>query len=110
MRNPPEVQVWLDVPEDCRMSAQLTGDGDAQFTFGDGPFGQVMLLELSALVRLMELGHALLAKPEPADRRDRPALESPAVAATPERAGWGRHERPHNGDGTAGPGGVNLNR
>jgi hypothetical protein len=35
MTNPPRASIWLDIPEDCQMRAEFTGEHDMQFTLSD---------------------------------------------------------------------------
>ena len=78
--NKPEAAVWLDIPEDCRMSAEFTGDHDLHIVFGDRNDGVEMLFERPALERFVALATELLALPIPDDpREDMPKLYAPPV-------------------------------
>jgi hypothetical protein len=80
MNNCPVASIWLDVPEDCRIACQFTGDGDVQFTLGEWHEGQVVLFERPALERFVQLATALLEKPTPIDSKaPSVVLESPAA-------------------------------
>lgn len=75
MSNPPQVSVWLDVPDGCRMRAEFTGDRDIQITFGNPSDGANMLFEREALERFVNLASELLAVPLPEDwKADLPVL------------------------------------
>ncbi|MPZ84199.1 MAG: hypothetical protein GEV28_28880 [Actinophytocola sp.] len=58
--NPPEKSVWLDIPEDCRMHGEFTGDGDVHVVFGDLNDGANVLFERLALERFVQLANELL--------------------------------------------------
>jgi hypothetical protein len=78
MTNRPETAVWLDIPEDCRMSGELTGDYDLHIVFGDLKDGVEMLFERPALERFVKLANELLAQPIPDDpKQDLPTLYAP---------------------------------
>lgn len=74
---PPRVAAWLDIPDDCRMAAQITADGDVQFTMGDRQDGLEIVFEHEALIRFVALASDVLAQPEPAD--DMATVASPAA-------------------------------
>jgi hypothetical protein len=76
MSNPPQVSVWLDVPDDCRMQGEFTGDRDIHIIFGQFGSGQQnVLFEREALERFVTLANELLAMPLPDDRKaDLPVL------------------------------------
>jgi hypothetical protein len=75
MNNPPHVSVWLDVPDDCRIQGEFTGDRDMQMTFGEFGYQQTVLFEREALERFVRLASELLAVPLPEDRKaDLPVL------------------------------------
>lgn len=68
MNNPPEASIWLDIPEDCRIQGEFTGDRDIHITFGKfGQSQQNMLFEREALERFVKLASELLAAELPAD-------------------------------------------
>jgi hypothetical protein len=69
MSNPPQVSVFLDVPEGCRMQGEFTGDLDIQIRFGEPSDGAHLLFEREALKRFVELAKKLLAAPVPEDRK-----------------------------------------
>ncbi|MGQ0841879.1 hypothetical protein [Actinokineospora sp.] len=76
----PQVSVWLDVPETCRMRAEFTGDMDVQVMLGNPPDGVVVLFERLALERFVRLASTLLAIPMPDDpTADLPAVTCPAA-------------------------------
>lgn len=75
MKTPPQVSVWLDIPDDCRMQAAFTGDRDIHITFGEPTEGQNLLFEREALERFVKLANGLLAVPLPDDfKADLPVL------------------------------------
>lgn len=77
--NRPEASVWLDIPDDCRMTGEFTGDYDLHIVFGDLKDGVEMLFERPALERFVKLANELLAVPVPDDpRADLPKLTAPA--------------------------------
>ena len=67
MNSPPQVSVWLDVPEDCRMQGEFTGDRDIQIRFGEPSDGAHILFEREALEQFVKLANELLAVPLPDD-------------------------------------------
>lgn len=70
MTNPPRASIWLDIPEDCQMRAEFTGEHDMQFTLGDHyQLGQTVLFERPALERFVKLAADVLAVPLPEDRK-----------------------------------------
>lgn len=71
MNNPPQVSVWLDVPDDCRMQAEFTGDRDINVMFGEPSDGVNVLFEREALARFVKLASELLAVPLPDDYKAR---------------------------------------
>ncbi|MFC4856859.1 hypothetical protein [Actinophytocola glycyrrhizae] len=76
----PGAAVWLDIPEDCRMSGEFTGDHDLHIVFGDVKDGVEMLFERPALERFVKLATELLTLPIPVDPgEDLPRLRVPAV-------------------------------
>lgn len=78
--NPPEKSVWLDIPEDCRMSGEFTGDRDIHLTFGNPSDGVDVLFERLALERFVQLANELLALPIPDDpKADLPRLHTPTA-------------------------------
>ena len=78
--NKPEAAVWLDIPEDCRISGEFTADHEVHIVFGDRKDGVEMLFERPALERFVQLATELLAQPTPAGSRvDLPRLHAPAV-------------------------------
>jgi hypothetical protein len=75
MNNPPQVSVFLDVPEGCRMHGGFTGDLDIQIRFGDPRDGAHVLFEREALERFVVLASQLLTVPVPEDHKaDMPML------------------------------------
>jgi hypothetical protein len=75
MSNPPQVSLWLDIPEDCWMQGEFTGDRDIHFTFGAFGGQQNVLFEREALERFAKLASELLAVPLPDDyKADLPVL------------------------------------
>lgn len=76
MNNPPRASLWLDVPDDCHMTAEFTGDGDIQVVLGaQAAEQQNLLFEPLALQRFVELATRMLTLPEPDDpKTDRPRL------------------------------------
>lgn len=60
--NPPEKTVWLDIPEDCRIRGEFTGDLDIHVMIGNPSDGVNMLFERPALERFVYLAN------EPAGR------------------------------------------
>lgn len=75
MNNPPQVSVWLDVPGDCRIQGEFTGDRDIHITFGEFGSQQYLLFEREALQRFAKLANDLLAVPLPEDHKaDLPVL------------------------------------
>lgn len=80
MNNPPQVSVWLDVPDDCRMQGEFTGDRDIQIQFGGLHDGAHLLFEREALERFVTLATDLLAVPLPENwKAELPVLVSPAA-------------------------------
>jgi hypothetical protein len=78
--NPPEKTVWLDIPEDCRIRGEFTGDLDIHIVFGSSSDGVEMLFERLALERFVHLANELLAVPLPDDpKADLPILTAPAL-------------------------------
>lgn len=74
--NQPEAAGWLDIPEDCRISGELTGD--LPIEFGDIKDGIEMMFERPALERFAAIVTELLAPPIPVDpRKDLPRLHTP---------------------------------
>jgi hypothetical protein len=69
MTNPPQVSVWLDVPEGCRIQGEFTGDRDIHITFGKFGSQQNMLFERESLERFVKLANELLAVPLPDDHK-----------------------------------------
>lgn len=70
MKNPPHASVWIDVPEDCHIQGEFTGDLDIQITFGEFGGGQQnVLFEREALERFVKLASELLVVPIPEDRK-----------------------------------------
>ncbi len=67
--NSPQVSVFLDIPEGCRMQGAFTGDLDIQIRFGDPNDGAHVLFEREALERFVGLANTLLAVPVPEDRK-----------------------------------------
>lgn len=67
MKNPPELSVWLDVPDDCRIQAAFTGDRDIRFMFGQPSDGANVLFERPALERFVQVASQLLALELPDD-------------------------------------------
>lgn len=87
--SPPEVSIWLDVPEDCRIRGESTGDEDIKVTFGNTNDGIVLLFERPAFERFTWIAHELLALPLPEDpRAELPVVEDPRPTEerTPEEA------------------------
>jgi hypothetical protein len=79
MSHQPHASIWLDVPEDCRMQAEFTGDRDIHLTFGEYGNQQNLLFERDALERFVSLANELLAVPLPEDyKAPLPVLVSPA--------------------------------
>lgn len=77
--NKPEAAVWLDIPADCRMTGEFTGDFDLHVVFGDIKDGVEVVFERPALARFVTLANELLAVPIPVDpREDLPRLTAPA--------------------------------
>ena len=67
MSNPPEVALWLTVPNDCRMCAEFE-NGDLEFPdihiiLGSNQQDQNLLFEREALTRFVELAQRILAIP-----------------------------------------------
>lgn len=77
--NKPEAAVWLDIPEDCRISGEFTGDLDIHVVFGDVKDGVEMLFERPALERFVTLANELLAVSIPDD----PKTDLPTFSASP---------------------------
>lgn len=76
----PEAAVWVDIPEDCRISGELTADYDLHMVFGDLKDGVEVLFKRPALERFVQLATELLALPIPAEPRDDvPRLHASAV-------------------------------
>jgi hypothetical protein len=76
MSNPPEVSLWLDVPENCQIQGEFTGDRDILVTFGEFGNGQQnVLFEREALERFVKLASELLAVMLPDD----PKAELPVL-------------------------------
>jgi len=74
----PQISVWLDIPDTCRMRGEFTGDLDIQVMFGDSDGRTVMQFERLALERFVRLAGELLAVPVPADRKAAlPVIASP---------------------------------
>lgn len=76
MTTPPQASIWLDIPDDCHIQGEFTGDRDITITFGTfGQGQQTVLFEREALQRFVKLANELLAAPLPADRKvDLPVL------------------------------------
>ena len=78
--NAPEKVVWLDIPGDCRIRGEFTGDYDIHIAFGDPKDGVDVLFERPALERFTQLAGELLALPIPDDpKADMPKLDAPTV-------------------------------
>ncbi|GAB3432797.1 hypothetical protein [Actinophytocola sediminis] len=76
--NAPEKSVWLDIPDNCRMRGEFTGDHDIHLMFGNPDDGTNMLFERVALERFVQLANELLALPIPDDpKADMPRLHAP---------------------------------
>lgn len=72
--NKPEAAVWLDIPEDCRISGEFTADYDLHIVFGDLKDGVEMQFQRSALERFVQVATELLTQPiavDPGDDRSR---------------------------------------
>jgi hypothetical protein len=82
MNNPPQVSVWLDVPDGCRMQGEFTGDRDIHITLGQFGSQQNLLFERAALERFAKLANELLALPLP----DNPRAALPVLL--PGDEGW----------------------
>lgn len=78
MPDPPQASVWLDVPEDCRMRGEFTGDRDIHVMFGNPDDGVNVLFERPALERFVEMANELLAVPLPDDLK----AELPVVVSS----------------------------
>ena len=77
MTSKPGAAVWLDIPEDCRVSGEFTADHDAHIVFGDLRDGVEMHIERPALKRFIQVATELLAQPIPVDAsEDRPGLHA----------------------------------
>lgn len=77
--NKPEAAVWLDIPADCRMTGEFTGDFDLHVVFGDIKDGVEVMFERPALERFVTLANELLAVPLPDDAKaDLPTLHAPS--------------------------------
>lgn len=80
MNNPPRVLAWLEIPEDCHMSAELDYDGDLRFTLGQvDQDTQHVVFERVALERFVQLANEALKIEQPKDpKADAPPLVSAA--------------------------------
>jgi hypothetical protein len=69
MSNPPEVSLWLSLPDDCYLRAEFeVSDGDTpeiQIAVGGRSDDIHLLFERGALVRFVTLANRLLAIPDP---------------------------------------------
>lgn len=73
----PGAAVWLDIPEDCRVSGEFTADYDLHIVFGDLRDGVEMQIQRPALERFVQVATELLAQPIPVDAsEDRPGLHA----------------------------------
>jgi hypothetical protein len=78
MTNKPEAAVWLEIPEDCRISGRFNSHDVVHIVFGDLKDGVEMMIERLALERFVVLANELLAEPVPVDSNgDSPQLHAP---------------------------------
>ncbi|MFC4859211.1 hypothetical protein [Actinophytocola glycyrrhizae] len=59
--------MWLDIPEDCRVSGEITADYDAHIVFGGLRDGVEMQIQRPALERFVQVATELLARQIPAN-------------------------------------------
>jgi hypothetical protein len=71
--NSPGKAVWLDIPGDCHISGEFTGDHDIHVMFGGPRDGVDLLFKRIALERFVHLVNELLTQPIPDD----PATDLP---------------------------------
>jgi len=69
VNNSPQVSVWLDVPDNCRIQGEFPGARDIPITFGEFGSTQNLLFEREALERFVKMASNLLAAPLPEDRK-----------------------------------------
>jgi hypothetical protein len=80
MTNRPEAAIWIDIPEDCHISGEFTGDRDIQIAFGGSNDSVGVVFERLALERFAQLVNELLAVPLPDDLKvDLPKLQAPGI-------------------------------
>ncbi|MPZ84039.1 MAG: hypothetical protein GEV28_28055 [Actinophytocola sp.] len=61
MNNPPRVEAWLEIPDDCRMAVALTFADELRFTLGNSPQDAVTIVfERLALERFVQLANDAL--------------------------------------------------
>jgi hypothetical protein len=86
--NRPEAAVWLDIPGNCPISGEFTGDDDLHIVFGGLKDGVEVLFERPALERFVQLATELLALP--IDGKERPAKDARPSRVTTERSTGGQ--------------------
>lgn len=59
----PQANVWLDIPNTCRISGEFTEDCDIRVTFGEPHDGARVVFERLALERFLHVALDLLATP-----------------------------------------------
>lgn len=69
MTGQPHASLWLDIPDDCRIQGEFTGDRDIQITLGEPDSQQYLLFEREALERFVKLAAELLAVSLPEDHK-----------------------------------------
>lgn len=76
----PRAHLWLNVPDACRIQAELVADDELMLVFGDRRVdGHTLVFERGALERLQVLVGQLLLTDLPADpSKDAPTLVSVA--------------------------------
>jgi hypothetical protein len=92
--NIPGKAVWLDIPGDCHISGEFTGDYDIHVMFGGPRDGVDLLFKRIALERFVALATELLAVSVPDDpHTELPKLHAPATIINPvvSEAGTVRH-------------------
>lgn len=78
--NIPSKAVWLDIPGDCHISGEFTGDYDIHVMFGGPRDGVDLLFKRIALERFVALATELLAVPVSDDpKAELPKLHAPAT-------------------------------
>ena len=75
----PQAHLWLNVPETCRIEAELIAEDELVLAFGDRRVdGHTLVFERGALERLHTLVGQLLLTDLPAD----PRLDAPNLVST----------------------------